>query len=86
MFLMGHARPLFVYFRSFQTKVLQETAVGFSRIRTQIAGMEGELADHHHVPTQHQCSTHRELQKQTKGAWGWSKTEECTYLQTVAAA
>ena len=53
MFLMGHARPLFVYFRSFQTKVLQEIAVGFSRIRTQIAGMEGELADHHHGPTQH---------------------------------
>ena len=43
---MGQPRPVFVYFRSFQTKILQKKALGFSGIRTRIVGVEGEHADH----------------------------------------
>ena len=39
---MGHPRPLFVYFRFFQT-ILQKI-VNFSWIRTRIFGVEGEHA------------------------------------------
>ena len=46
---MGHPRPLFVYFRSFQT-IYRIKTVDFSRIRTRIIGVEGEHADHHHCP------------------------------------
>ena len=43
---MGPPRPLFVYFCSFQTQILQKKTLGFSRIRTRIVGVEGEHADH----------------------------------------
>ena len=43
---MGQPRPLFVYFRSFQTQFLQEKTVGFSGTRTRIIGVEGEHTDH----------------------------------------
>ena len=39
---MGHPRPLFVYFQ----RVLKNKTVGFSGIRTGIAGVEGEHAVH----------------------------------------
>ena len=42
---MGHPRPLFDYFRSFQT-IYRINTVGFSGIRTRIVGVEGEHADH----------------------------------------
>ena len=35
---MGITRPLFVYFWSFQTQILQEKTVGISRIRTRFVG------------------------------------------------
>ena len=38
---MGHRRPRFVYLRSFQT-----ITVDFNGIRTRVAGVEGEHADH----------------------------------------
>ena len=44
-FKVGQPRPLFVYFRSFQTQYYRKT-IGFSRIRTRIVGVEGEHADH----------------------------------------
>ena len=43
---MDQPRPLFVYFRSFQTQILQEKTVSVSRIRTWIVGVDGEHADH----------------------------------------
>ena len=43
---MGQLRPLFVYFRSFQTQMFTEKMVGFSGIRTRIVGVEGEHAYH----------------------------------------
>ena len=46
---MGQPRPLFVYFRSFQIQ-FNRKIVDFSGIRTQIVGVEGEHADHHHGP------------------------------------
>ena len=42
---VGQSRPLFVYFRSFQTQYDRKT-VGVSRIRTRNVGVEGEHADH----------------------------------------
>ena len=42
---MGHSRPLFVHFRSFQTIDSIKT-VDFSGIRTWIVGLECEHADH----------------------------------------
>ena len=50
VFQMGQPRPLFVNFRSFQTKILQKKTVGVSGIWTWIVGVEGEHADHHHGP------------------------------------
>ena len=44
--LFGAIFGLFVYFRSFQTQILQKKTVGFSGIRTQIVGVESEHADH----------------------------------------
>ena len=43
---MDQPRPRFVYFRSFQTQILQEKTVSVSRIRTWIVGVDGEHADH----------------------------------------
>ena len=43
---MGQPRPLFVYFRSFQTQIVQKKNVVFSGIRTQIVGVEGKHVDH----------------------------------------
>ena len=46
MFLKNGPTPAsFVYFRSFQTPILQKKTVGFSEIRTWIVGKEGEHAD-----------------------------------------
>ena len=45
---MGQSRPRFVYFRCFQ---IFTEIVDFSRIRTQIVGVEGERADHLTVTT-----------------------------------
>ena len=42
---MGQFRPLFFYFRSFQTQIVHKI-VGFSGIWTRIVGLEGEHADH----------------------------------------
>ena len=42
---MVQPRPLFVYFRSFQTQFVKEKTVGFWGIRTRIVGVEGEHAD-----------------------------------------
>ena len=42
---MAQSRPLLVYFHSFKHKCYRKT-VGFSRIQTQIVGVEGEHADH----------------------------------------
>ena len=47
---MGHPRPLFVYFRSFQT-IYRIKTVDFSGIRTRIVGVEGEHADHLNTTT-----------------------------------
>ena len=47
---MGRSRPLFVYFRSFQT-IYRIKTVGFSGIRTRIVGVEGEHADHLNTTT-----------------------------------
>ena len=44
-FLKGQPWPLFVYFRSFQTKFLQKK-LGVSGIWIRIVGVEGEHADH----------------------------------------
>ena len=43
---MGLPRPLFVYFCSFQTQILEKKTVDVSGIRTWIVGVEGEQADH----------------------------------------
>ena len=43
---MGHPRFLFCLFVFWQTQILQETPVGFSRIRTWIIRVEDEHADH----------------------------------------
>ena len=43
---MGQPRPLFVYFRSFQTQILQKKTVGVSGIRTRIVWVAGKHADH----------------------------------------
>ena len=45
---MGQSRPRYVYFRCFQ---IFTEIVDFSRIRTQIVGVEGERADHLTVTT-----------------------------------
>ena len=45
-FKMGRTRPLFVYFRSFQTQLLQKKKLAFGRIRTRIVVVEGKQADH----------------------------------------
>ena len=45
MLLLGHPRPLYVYFRSFQTQISQKT-VDYSGIQTWIFGIEGEHTDH----------------------------------------
>ena len=42
---MGTPGLFFVYFGSFQTQILQKITVGFSRIRTEIVGVEGKHAD-----------------------------------------
>ena len=42
---MGLPRPLFVYFCSLQTQILQKKIVGFSKIQTRIVGVEGEHVD-----------------------------------------
>ena len=49
---MGHPRPLFVYFRSFQTQTFKKLIhyADFSGIRTRIFGEEGQPFDHHHSP------------------------------------
>ena len=49
---MGHPRPLFVYFRSFQT-IYRIKTVDFSGIRTRIVRVEGENADHSTTTTAH---------------------------------
>ena len=38
--------PLLVYFRSFQTQLLQKKTLDVSGIRTRIVGVEGQDADH----------------------------------------
>ena len=44
---MGQPRHLFIYFRWFQTHILQKKLyVVYSGIRTGIVGVEGEHADH----------------------------------------
>ena len=43
---MGLPRPLYVYFRSFQTQNLQKKTEGFSGTPTWIVGVEGKHADH----------------------------------------
>ena len=50
---MGQPRPLFLYFCSFQTQILQKKTVGFSGIRTRIVGVEYEHADHLTTTTAH---------------------------------
>ena len=42
---MGQPRPLFVYFRIFQTQYYRKI-VDFSWFRTRIVGVEGKHADH----------------------------------------
>ena len=42
---MGHSRPLFAYFRPFET-ISQNKNCRLSGIRTRIARIEGEHADH----------------------------------------
>ena len=42
---MGRTRPLFVYFRSFQTQLLQKKKLAFGGIRTRIVGVIGKQAD-----------------------------------------
>ena len=44
LFLIGPTRPLFVYFRSFQTQFFRKI-IDFSWIRTRIVGIEGKHAD-----------------------------------------
>ena len=48
-FFIGLPQPLFVYFRSFQTQILQKKTTAFSGIWTRIVGIEGEQA--HHLTT-----------------------------------
>ena len=43
---MDQPRPLFVYFRSLQTQILQNKTVEVSGIQTLIVEVEGEHADH----------------------------------------
>ena len=43
---MGQSGPLFAYFRSFPTQILQKKTEGFSGIQTRIVGVEDEHADH----------------------------------------
>ena len=51
---MGQPRPLFVYFRSFQTQILLKKTVDFSWIRTRIVGVQREQTDHLTTTTAHQ--------------------------------
>ena len=53
----GQSRPLFVYFRSFQTQILQKKTVGVSGIQTRIVEVECEHADHLTTTTTAQIST-----------------------------
>ena len=50
----GPPRPLFVYFSSFRTQILQKNNVGVSGIRTRIVRVEGEHPDHLTTTTAHQ--------------------------------
>ena len=43
---MGQPKPLFVYFRSFQTQIGQKKITDFSGIRTWIVIVEGDQAYH----------------------------------------
>ena len=52
-FKKGQPRNLFVYFRSFQTQILQKKTVSFSGIQTRIVRVEGEHADHLTTTTAH---------------------------------
>ena len=45
---MGQPRPLFVYFRSFQTQILQKKTVDVIGIRTRIDSKKA--LDHHRGP------------------------------------
>ena len=49
---MGLPWPLSVYFRSFQTQILQKKT-RVNKIRTRIVGMEGEHADQFTTTTAH---------------------------------
>ena len=73
-FKMGQPRSLFVYFRSFQTQILQKKTVGVSRIRTRIVRVEGEHADHLTTTTTHflLCfSLYCEKDYNKQKGWGW---------------
>ena len=73
-FKMGQPRSLFVYFRSFQTQILQKKTVGVSRIRTWIVRVEGEHADHLTTTTTHflLCfSLYCEKDYNKQKGWGW---------------
>ena len=48
---MDQPRPLFVYFRSFQTQILQIKTVGFSGIITRNIRIEGEHMKVDHMST-----------------------------------
>ena len=50
---MGKPRPLFVYFRSFQTEIFQKKTVDVSGIWTRIVGVEDKHADHLTTTTAH---------------------------------
>ena len=45
---MGQLRPIFAYFRSFQTQICTKTSVGF-----ELGLLEGEHADHLNTTTFH---------------------------------
>ena len=61
---MGQPRPLFAYFCSFQTQILQKKTVGVSGIQTRIVRVEGKHADY--------CAGHPRLFSSQMFVSGWS--------------
>ena len=51
---MGQPKPLFVYFRSFQTQIGQKKITDFSGIRTCIDEVEGKHAEHLTITSAHE--------------------------------
>ena len=72
---MGQLRPIFAYFRSFQTQICTKTSVGF-----ELGLLEGEHADHLNATTFHY------LKYVAHGALPWLSGFVCAFHPSSLAA